>query len=68
MDTWALPILHNERCTGCGKCENYCPTNAVHLLESRPVIGNPDACTYCGICEEVCPAGAIELFFYISRE
>jgi len=37
-------------------------------LESRPVIGNPDACTYCGICEEVCPAGAIELFFYISRE
>lgn len=64
MDLW-LPTIDLERCTGCGHCVAYCPTQAVELREGKPVIVRPAACAYCGMCEELCPAGAIALVYEI---
>ena len=47
-------ITDAEKCTLCGRCEYYCPTDAINVdtnLESM--------CTECRVCEDVCPAGAI---------
>lgn len=61
-----LPEIHLEKCDGCGKCEQECPTEAVALVNDRPEFTQPEACTYCGICEDICPRGAIELFYQIG--
>ena len=44
-----------EKCTLCGRCEYYCPTNAIEVKIEQERI-----CTGCNICEDVCPTGAIE--------
>ena len=62
---WALPTIDLKRCTGCGVCIGYCPTQAVAMVDRRPVIVRPDDCTYCGECEENCPEGAIGLGYEI---
>ncbi len=62
MDLW-LPTIDLERCTGCGHCVTYCPTQAVELLAGRPVIVRPADCSYCGLCEELCPEDAITLAY-----
>jgi formate hydrogenlyase subunit 6/NADH:ubiquinone oxidoreductase subunit I len=54
-----------ERCTACGLCVEYCPTQAVAMIEQRPVITKPRRCSYCGLCEESCPEDAISLTFEI---
>jgi 2-oxoglutarate ferredoxin oxidoreductase subunit delta len=65
MDNWALPTINLQLCTGCGLCVEYCPSHAVELVASRPVITAPERCAYCGTCEEMCPAGAIMLAYEI---
>ena len=70
MDDWVLPTIALERCTGCGLCVQYCPTDAVELVGERasgyrPNITRPQRCSYCGICEEMCPVGAIALTYEI---
>jgi len=66
VDNWALPVIREERCTGCGLCVDYCPTDAVEMIDMRPVITHPQDCAYCGVCEEMCSAGAIELVYEIA--
>jgi digeranylgeranylglycerophospholipid reductase len=45
------------RCTYCGGCVSVCPVDAIHLAETRLVIG--DACIECGLCVAACPVGAL---------
>ena len=66
MAEWVLPTIRMERCTGCAQCVSYCPTRAVEMVRSRPVIARPGDCVYCGLCEEVCPTGAIALSYEIA--
>lgn len=54
-----LPIINRQRCTGCGICEQSCPTAAVEVRDGYAVIVRPEDCTYCDICESYCPEGAI---------
>jgi NAD-dependent dihydropyrimidine dehydrogenase PreA subunit len=54
-----LPLIDLARCTGCGMCEQLCPTNAVEVQANRAIIVRPQACTYCELCETYCPTGAI---------
>ncbi len=42
-----------EKCTLCGRCEYYCPTDAIIVDTDLGV------CTECRVCEDVCPAEAI---------
>ena len=45
-------------CTGCGKCQTLCPTNAIRMQNGRPVWGS--GCTHCMACINRCPVRAIE--------
>ena len=63
MTDWPLPAIDEQACTRCGLCVQYCPTHAVEMNASLPVIVRPQDCVYCGNCEEMCPAGAISLVY-----
>ena len=43
-----------ENCILCGRCEYYCPTNAINVKKNQEGI-----CTQCRVCVDVCPADAI---------
>ena len=49
--------LNQEKCTGCGECEDSCPFGVIEIVDAKPVIG--DGCTLCGSCTEACPEGAL---------
>ena len=54
-----VEVTVTDRCIGCGTCtENVCFVDAIHLQDSRAVIGVE--CRGCGRCVEVCPNNAIE--------
>lgn len=65
-ETQILPVIHPERCDGCGLCAEYCPGGAVEIVEREPRFTKPESCSYCGICEEICPRSAIELLYQIG--
>jgi len=56
---WTLPIIDLKRCTGCGICEQLCPTHAVEVHNGRAQIVRPADCSFCEVCESYCPEGAI---------
>ncbi|MGB9722794.1 MAG: ATP-binding protein [Chloroflexia bacterium] len=64
-ETMILPIILEERCTGCGDCVEACPTGALELRGRRAVLARPEDCRYCADCETICPQGAIALPFEI---
>jgi len=47
-----------DRCTGCGTCEDHCPTGAINLVQDVATI-DASRCTQCEACFDVCPNGAI---------
>ena len=57
--TWPLPLIDPQRCTGCGRCAQLCPTNAVAVQDGQATIVHPADCLFCDICEAYCPEGAI---------
>jgi len=55
-----------QKCSGCGKCQELCRFDAIHLNgEGNGIIDktftiDPIACEGCKVCVEFCPVGAIE--------
>ncbi len=49
-----------DACTGCGWCEQNCPTSNIKISEApgKPVFS--DHCVFCTSCAYGCPAGAIK--------
>ncbi|MBN2251461.1 MAG: 4Fe-4S binding protein [Candidatus Altiarchaeota archaeon] len=64
-----LPRIATDTCTGCGKCADICPVDAIELVaESGEGKGKKksarlkeDICLGCGLCVRSCPVDAIEL-------
>ena len=55
------PQIVASRCTGCGRCVEICPTQALAQVDDKAVLRYPDQCTYCTACEDICPTDAIAL-------
>ena len=64
-----LPEIDINNCTGCGKCVNICPVEAMSLIfandpkkPNRKIATlNTDICLGCGLCVRACPTNTIEL-------
>ncbi len=52
-----VPIVDNEKCTGCDKCIEFCPVEAIIKKDDKAYI--TIECIECGGCFEECPTGAI---------
>lgn len=59
-----IPIINKENCTGCGKCTEICPPEAISLQNEIACIES-DLCEECGFCIAECPVEAISISFPI---
>ncbi|MBI4321090.1 MAG: 4Fe-4S binding protein [Chloroflexi bacterium] len=57
------PRIDLEKCNGCGRCDEICPGDLIHVDEASnfPVVQYPDECWHCGCCRIDCPVEAIEI-------
>ena len=60
--------IDESRCTGCGRCVDFCPFEVLELAETsgaeNRMIANPvrqERCSMCDTCVGQCPAGAIRI-------
>ncbi len=54
--------VNEDLCTGCAKCVDICPFQALSLDETKGVAKVLEAkCTGCGSCASTCPVGAMQL-------
>ncbi|MGE5424899.1 MAG: NADH-ubiquinone oxidoreductase-F iron-sulfur binding region domain-containing protein, partial [Syntrophothermus sp.] len=49
----------NEKCIGCTKCAQDCPTGAIPFLPYEIVNVEQEKCIRCDICRQVCPENAV---------
>jgi NAD-dependent dihydropyrimidine dehydrogenase PreA subunit len=51
-------VVDQEKCTGCGTCEDICPVEAIKVEDVKAVVDD-EACVDCGTCIEECSEKAI---------
>jgi MinD superfamily P-loop ATPase len=54
-----VPIINNEKCSGCGLCAKRCQYNALSVVKGKVLLFT-DICHSCGGCVLYCPNQAIE--------
>jgi adenylylsulfate reductase subunit B len=57
------PIIDKDKCNGCGRCVEICPTDVFFGSEKKkiPVVTYPDQCWHENACVRECPKEAIKL-------
>lgn len=58
--------IDQELCTGCKRCAEVCPVNAIEGLQGMPQQINNQKCVNCGQCVQVCSVYASEFDDEIS--
>jgi uncharacterized Fe-S center protein len=61
------PIVHADRCIGCGECEIICPVKAIKLVNKKSVVDNAK-CIGCASCLAVCPSMAMFIDFKAGNQ
>lgn len=69
ISTNFIAELKPENCSGCGRCIDACPAEAMRLVSAndpqrpwlRRCIQDSDRCLGCGVCVRVCRSGALSL-------
>ena len=60
-----IPVINEETCLGCGKCERICPVACIEKItdegEPAKLVPNPHLCLGCGVCTRNCPNQSIML-------
>jgi Na+-translocating ferredoxin:NAD+ oxidoreductase RNF subunit RnfB len=64
-----LPELESDDCTGCGKCVNACPVEAINLVSANDPVKakrrvarlDHELCLGCAVCVAACPEHNISL-------
>jgi len=56
------PVVHAERCTGCGGCMKVCPAGAICIEGQKSVIDS-SKCIGCASCLAACPTMAMFIDF-----
>jgi NAD-dependent dihydropyrimidine dehydrogenase PreA subunit len=56
-----IPLLNENRCTGCGDCVRICPADCLDMVGSLPWLPRPEDCISCELCVLVCPVDALQL-------
>jgi ferredoxin len=55
-----IPIIEQDKCTGCGECEAVCPSQAIYIRNKMAYIKR-ELCEECGECAKNCKEGAITI-------
>ena len=63
------PVLDADTCTGCGKCVNICPVEALGLVSANHYAEpnrkkaklDETVCLGCGLCARICPKESIQM-------
>ncbi len=64
-----ISSIDEDACTGCGKCVEVCPVNALSLVSANDPTKpkkkksrlNTELCVGCGVCALKCPTGAVDM-------
>ncbi len=61
-----IPVIDEEKCTGCGLCALSCQEKALTVVlsdenDSYRIVFARDLCTACGLCETSCPEKCLTL-------
>jgi len=57
----AIVVVDWERCVGCGKCVNACPTSALALVDGKARLIDERRCDGFGSCIAVCQSNALQI-------
>ncbi len=56
-----LPVIDEERCTGCNRCVEACGPKSLEVIDAVAVLVRPDTCGSEEHCVKPCPEAAIHM-------